>query len=72
MRVDKSQLGIVSEFGSFLLSWASLVVFRAQSDQRFATGEYNTTRHYSSCLIADCRRSRVNTLREAFTKPRVR
>ena len=45
MRVDKSQLGIVSEFGSFLLSWASLVVFRAQSDQRFGTGEYNREPH---------------------------
>ena len=34
-RVDKSILGIVSEFGSFLLSWASLVVFRAQSVTNF-------------------------------------
>jgi len=33
-------LGIVSEFGSFLLSWASVVVFRAQCDQLYVPGEY--------------------------------
>ena len=62
----------MAEFESFLLSWASVVVFRAQSDQRFAPGEYGTSTAASEPLQQLGADTLIKPTHASFTRRKLR